>query len=822
MPPARSLVLLCTLGLFVGSVHLALARSRRNQPPPPPAEPDATSAVPTEPVVTEPAPAAFSTVRPPSWNADVVLQPGYSQPVLTLDEATLDALYRHQWAKADPVIAGLDRTKMDARTQADQAFLLAWMRVRSGRDAEALPFLDTLAQAPDAPPAYIALTQAEILLADGRYVEAATLLESVPETQAVIWPRARVLLSEAWFKAGRTADARAVLQALVDRPDPAPGGAKALLAMARKAGDGSDDAYRLLRRIWCSYPTSFEYAAAEKMLASYEVRGGRYKPTLAEKAARADAWMNANRYDKAIEAIKPALTPEARPSPEACVAWLALGRSQYMKNDLTAAATVLEPAATACRELDPDRGARSLFLAAKARERKKLWAEAALLYEKVPDWFPTNSLADDGYVNAGIMWQEAEDLPRAKQAWTRQAEAYPDGDMAAEAHWRLAWAAWREGDTRSALAWVDRTLASVPLETDAVRVRGAAYWRARWMLWPDALDPARVTTDPAVRSEGILRLLTVCREHPSSSYALLAAARLQALDPAALQAVPHPHWGTNPGPWKVRQSFLDRPATRNAMGLARLGLLDDAMDELATLGDDTLAPGEMGAVVDLLMRTGQWLQAHERLRLYNADVPHEHLDENRARLLTMTYPLRYESEVRAAVEPWHFDPLLFLALVREESSFNASIASPAGARGLSQLMPATARIVCKWLQIPYSAGKLVDPAWNTRVGARYFAFLLDRYKGNPFLSLAGYNAGEGNVDRWLREKGNLPVDEWAEAIPFRETRNYVKRVSSTWQTYHVLYGDDPLYPDLQYYNERAVPDSVPPERLPTLPPTPSK
>ena len=121
-------------------------------------------------------------------------------------------------------------------------------------------------------------------------------------------------------------------------------------------------------------------------------------------------------------------------------------------------------------------------------------------------------------------------------------------------------------------------------------------------------------------------------------------------------------------------------------------------------------------------------------------------------------------------------------------------------------MPRTAQRVAAWLNYTYSKARLFEPAYNLAIGSRYFHFLMERYNNNPFLAMAGYNAGEGNVGKWRRRFGDRPSDEWVELIPIRQTRHYVKRVSGTWQTYHLLYDPGSPVLDLSAYNHDIVPD----------------
>jgi soluble lytic murein transglycosylase len=148
---------------------------------------------------------------------------------------------------------------------------------------------------------------------------------------------------------------------------------------------------------------------------------------------------------------------------------------------------------------------------------------------------------------------------------------------------------------------------------------------------------------------------------------------------------------------------------------------------------------------------------------------------------------------------------VFHALVREESNFNPKIKSHAGACGLSQLMPGTASGSAKRMGIAFSSADIWKPETNLKIGAWYLDTLHTRYKGNSAVALAGYNAGEGNADRWLAANPNWPTDAWVESITFRETRFYVKRVLSTWQTYRLLYGEGPLFVDWTGFVEDAVP-----------------
>lgn len=134
------------------------------------------------------------------------------------------------------------------------------------------------------------------------------------------------------------------------------------------------------------------------------------------------------------------------------------------------------------------------------------------------------------------------------------------------------------------------------------------------------------------------------------------------------------------------------------------------------------------------------------------------------------------------------DRALVLALIRQESNFHQYAVSSAGARGLMQLMPATAKWVAKREKISYSRDRLHEPDYNLQLGTAYLSDLLDTFNGSLVLSLASYNAGPGRARQWIREYGDpraADVDavDWVENIPFTETRNYVQRVMEGLQVY---------------------------------------
>lgn len=166
----------------------------------------------------------------------------------------------------------------------------------------------------------------------------------------------------------------------------------------------------------------------------------------------------------------------------------------------------------------------------------------------------------------------------------------------------------------------------------------------------------------------------------------------------------------------------------------------------------------------------------------------------KARRAGFVFPERLFPLPGYAKLPGDPDPALVLALIRQESAFDAEAISPAGARGLMQLMPGTAKREAAYLEVHYSKGWLTSkPDYNMKLGRTHLQRLLEDYRGSLVLVLAAYNAGASRVSKWMDENGDprrRDVDsvQWIELIPFKETRNYVQRVLEGRSVYRLRLG----------------------------------
>lgn len=213
------------------------------------------------------------------------------------------------------------------------------------------------------------------------------------------------------------------------------------------------------------------------------------------------------------------------------------------------------------------------------------------------------------------------------------------------------------------------------------------------------------------------------------------------------------------------QALLQQPGLLRAFELYAVGLPKFARREWARAlqGAD---PDTLRLAADLANRHGWYdravftLTSGEALRLYR-----------------LRFPLARQDGVVAQAEQAGIEPAWAYGILRSESAWMSDARSSADARGLMQLLPATAARVARRNGLSWGGGDtLYDPSVNIELGTRYLTQLAARYNGAPWLTSAAYNAGPNRVDQWLAARGTLAPDLFIATIPFKETREYVARV----------------------------------------------
>jgi len=159
----------------------------------------------------------------------------------------------------------------------------------------------------------------------------------------------------------------------------------------------------------------------------------------------------------------------------------------------------------------------------------------------------------------------------------------------------------------------------------------------------------------------------------------------------------------------------------------------------------------------------------------------------RTQILQKIYPQKYSGYVEKYAAENDLDPLLIYSIIKAESNFKEEAKSKSNAIGLMQIMVSTAEETGKELEVEkVSEEELYNPELNIKIGTRYFKILLEKYK-NYNLAIIAYNAGMGNLDKWIEQGIIDKQGENIENIPFPETKNYVKKILQNYKIYQEIY-----------------------------------
>ncbi len=439
----------------------------------------------------------------------------------------------------------------------------------------------------------------------------------------------------------------------------------------------------------------------------------------------------------------------AEPLERARILWVRAQAERALGLGTAAEATCLELARETSEPLAP----RALTAAAGWRWNADDDAGALRLFGEVLRRFPDSAAAPDALYATGRIAQEEGRWAEARAAYTRLAERYPHAETAAEARWRAAWVRYLAGE----MAPAAEAFARLAGRSARVARIAAEYWQARVL--------ARLGR----RAEARELFAHVAERHPRSYYAGLAEQRLGWRDAAG---EPPATEGTPPFPGELAGTHGER-----ARILAQLGFARFARRELDAIGAAEVPRRRLLEAYRAVGAVGAALRLAHAMRPSSPGALREYL-----------YPLGYWETVRGAAQAHGVDALLVLAVIRQESHFEPEALSSAGARGLMQLLPATARQVASADgAAPPAEPALEDVGTNIDLGTRLLARLLRHYDGSMVKALAAYNGGEDAVAKWERRYAGREPDEFVELISFRETRDYVKSVLRNYRVYRRLY-----------------------------------
>ena len=391
-------------------------------------------------------------------------------------------------------------------------------------------------------------------------------------------------------------------------------------------------------------------------------------------------------------------------------------------------------------------GGRELALFAVERAARSDAGAARSAWVKWRDRLPE---ADRKYGNARLAYYAARQLNPAANDWFRESGSTP---LPPEAQ------AWRVRAALRAQAW-DDVLAAIDAMAEAQRQESAwRYWRARAVAARGGKEEAKAALAALATESNFYGVLAA--EALGQRFTLPVSMPLTS-SPAALTA------------------FAARAEVKRVVKLVELDLRAESRSEwyyvVRGLDDDALL-----LAADYARRAGLYDRA---------------INTAERTLARHDFALRYlapfRTEFDAAAKTHDIDVTLLYGIARQESRFSPDIVSSAGAVGLMQLMPGTARWVAKQMsRTDYRPGLIADTEVNTQFGAYYFKYWLERLDRMPALAAAAYNAGPGRAQAW-RPPAPLEGAIWVETIPFNETRDYVKKVLANAMFYAQAFNTDP-------------------------------
>lgn len=339
--------------------------------------------------------------------------------------------------------------------------------------------------------------------------------------------------------------------------------------------------------------------------------------------------------------------------------------------------------------------------------------------------------------------------------------------------WRLGWRAYREGRHADAIGFIDRLIVE---ERDPIGRLRSRYWRARAL--------AGLADDPEAVAAAHREFAEIASAYPLTYYGWRSRSRLPATERVGLGARQPALSRPDPGERRLSDAQLSR-----ARILLEAGLPELALDELSRASRRVGGLADRLELAQLYRSAGSFGSAQrlvlDRYQLALARGPEPTLEE----LWWHAWPAAFLELVEEATRrPGSVDAALVFSIMREESGFRPEVVSPVGARGLLQIMEPTGRRLAEAVGHPgFSADDLFEPRTNIRLGTHYLGELSQRFDGRLSAAIASYNAGPEAVSRWLVEEPDLDDDEWVEAIPYEQTRSYVKRVLRSLQAYRLLY-----------------------------------
>ncbi len=432
---------------------------------------------------------------------------------------------------------------------------------------------------------------------------------------------------------------------------------------------------------------------------------------------------------------------------------------------------------------DPEVRPQLYFGWARALRRTDGDTEAIELYERLCDEYPDHSLCHRARYEAGRLLQYQNKHQEARAHFSDVVGLHPFSDRVPDALWRYALSAYLEEDYEAAIPPLKQIVAHYGEIQDASELTiglKARYWIGVNYLQTDQEELAQKWLQETVD------------QGPLTWYGGLAISRLQDADMRVRVRRPTAQLSKDQIEDFTGMRIPDNPRLQKAAELTRIGLYDEALSEVRSHLDVHPAPEgavQLRSALHLAVDEPNWAHWIMKSVIDESGPTHRTLHD-----WGLAFPLNYFELSHQYGEEYGVSPHLVQAIMRQESGFRPRVSSHAGAMGLMQLMPGTARYTARTFfeNRRLTNNQILDESTNVRLGTMYIRIHHAHAADHSALALAGYNAGPGAMRSWFERYGDREVDAWVESITYRETRGYVRKVMTSYMTYKGLYDDQEL------------------------------
>ena len=691
---------------------------------------------------------------------------------------------KKEWAKAKNQLLTVQNTAPDSIESKRSRFLLGLIHIQNEKFDKAVEVLTPLLKSYPEIGDYILfhLAKAELLnkKPDQAQKHLLKLLESSPDTQ--LFSEARIILADTYIQTHSNEKAVEVMKESLNTINTSlvyrrfrsslPDHLYKLAVHQEKMGN-LKEAYLNYRKLHIKYPnherTSDAEAAIKKLLASPDLK--EIPLTLREHTERIEKLFKTVRYKEIIAEVE-SIKKTSDPMP---------GRFYFFLSNAHRGLRDRKTANVALKEFAKLYPHHAQISKAKFNIGRNLWnlgkpMAGAKYFKEVAYENPSSERAIKSLFFLGKIYEERKNYSDALKTYKETLKKYPDDFYGQWAGWRLGWVNYINGKFEKAFERFQDVAQRFP---KGPFIEYNLYWSAKSAEKMGDKEKARKI------------FMDVANLYPYTFHGIRARERMV----EAGASIPDNNLETRAAlpSKKLGRALtpLEKFRHTRALELSALGLDIEAREEIKQL-EKSVRKNLTGILwlSNLYHKAGGYSESLKLLQLYK-DFATKSGERNLSpRFWKYFFPLAYKDAVAANSKYREVDPYFINGIIRQESLFDSKALSPAGARGLMQIMPATGkRLYPKTkLKKPFEADVLFEPELNIRMGVKYVSQLNKRFGKNGIHILISYNAGPHILKKWLKRFGHLnDLDVFIESIPYPETRRYVKHVLRNRGIYKALY-----------------------------------